>query len=219
MPAGAIVGSLDHPPTRLLRFPEFVGTDGAAPRFTGIPSAAASVDEHDRLGRYSLADAQPQTPVQTAAATTEEDQTMKVSEAMTRGAQIARPDETLQDVARRMAAEDIGFLPVGDDDRLVGTITDRDIVVRAVAQGRDGTALVRDAMTRDVKYCFEDDDMDHVMHNMADIQVRRLPVVDRDKRLVGVISLADGALKDDPETAGIAFTGVVMPGGSHATTG
>lgn len=143
---------------------------------------------------------------------------MKVSQAMTRGAQIAGPNETLQEVARRMAAEDIGFLPVGDDDRLVGTITDRDIVVRAVAQGRDGTALVRDAMTRDVKYCFEDDDMDHVMHNMAHIQVRRLPVVDRDKRLVGVVSLADGALKDDPEAAGLAFTGVVMPGGAHTTT-
>lgn len=143
---------------------------------------------------------------------------MKVSEAMTRGAQIARPNETLQEVARRMAAEDIGFLPVGDDDRLVGTITDRDIVVRAVAQGRDGTALVRDAMSREVKYCFADEDMDHVMHNMSDIQVRRLPVVDRDKRLVGVVSLADGALKDNPEAAGIAFTGVVMPGGAHTTT-
>lgn len=142
---------------------------------------------------------------------------MKVSEAMTRGARIARPDETLQEVARRMAAEDIGFLPVGDDDRLVGTITDRDIVVRAVAKGRDGSTLVRDAMTKDVKYCFDDEDMEHVVYNMGDIQVRRLPVVDRNKRLVGVVSLADGALKDDPGAVGTAFTGVVMPGGAHAT--
>jgi CBS domain-containing protein len=137
---------------------------------------------------------------------------------MTRGAHIARPNETVQDVARRMAAEDIGFLPVGDDDHLVGTITDRDIVVRAVAQGRDGMTLIRDVMTRDVKYCFEDEDVDHVVQNMGNIQVRRLPVVNRDKRLVGVVSLADGALKDNPETVGIAFTGVVMPGGLHAST-
>lgn len=136
---------------------------------------------------------------------------MKVSEAMTRGARIARPDETLQAVSRRMAEEDIGFLPVGDDDRLVGTITDRDIVIRAVAEGRDGGTLVRDVMTRDVKYCFEDEEMDRVIHNMGDNQIRRLPVVDRNKRLVGVVSLADGALKVSPETAGVALTDIVEP--------
>ena len=141
---------------------------------------------------------------------------MKVSEAMTRGAHIARPDETLQAVSRRMAEKDIGFLPVGDDDRLVGTITDRDIVVRALAEGRDGLALVRDVMTRDVKYCFEDEEMDHVIHNMGDNQIRRLPVVDRGKRLVGVVSLADGALKDNPETAGDALTEIVEPAGRAA---
>lgn len=140
---------------------------------------------------------------------------MKVSEAMTRGAQIARPDETLQQAARRMAKEDIGFLPVGDDDRLVGMITDRDITIRAVAEGRSCETPVRDIMTRDVKYCFEDEDMDDVVQNMGNIQVRRLPVVDRNKRLVGVVSLADGALKDSPETAGIALSGVVVPGAPH----
>jgi CBS domain-containing protein len=140
---------------------------------------------------------------------------MKVSEAMTRKLRIARPDETLQEVARRMAEEDVGFLPVGDNDRLVGTITDRDIVVRGVAEGRDGAALVRDAMTKDVKYCFDDEDMDHVVHNMGDLQVRRLPVVNRDKRLVGVVSLADGVLKDNPASVGVALTGVVQPGGAH----
>ncbi|MFC7396693.1 CBS domain-containing protein [Chelatococcus sp. GCM10030263] len=140
---------------------------------------------------------------------------MKVSEVMTRDVCLARPDETLQDIAKRMATEDIGFMPVGDDERLVGTITDRDIVMRAVAQGLDGSTLVRDAMTRDVKYCFDDEEMDHVIQNMGNIQVRRLPVVDRDKRLVGVVSLADGALKDDPEAVGIAMTGITEPGGSH----
>lgn len=138
---------------------------------------------------------------------------MKVSEAMTRGARIAHPEDTLQVVARRMAEEDIGFLPVGDEDRLLGTITDRDIVVRAVAEGRDGWTLVREVMTRDVKYCFEDEEMESVIQNMGDNQIRRLPVVDREKRLVGVVSLADGALKVDPETAGEALTEIVEPSG------
>jgi len=142
---------------------------------------------------------------------------MKVSEAMTRDVQIASPDERIQDIARRMADNDIGFMPVGDHDRLVGMITDRDIVVRCVAAGKDGDdARVRDAMTQDVKYCYEDEDMDHVVSNMGDIQVRRLPVVDRDKRLVGVVSLADAALAHDPEGVGIAMTGVVGPGGQHS---
>jgi len=140
---------------------------------------------------------------------------MKVSEVMTRDVCLARPDETLQQVADRMAAKDIGFMPVGDDERLLGTITDRDIVVRAVAKGLDGGTLVRDAMTRDVKYCYDDEEMDHVVQNMGNIQVRRLPVVDRNKRLVGVVSLADGALKDDPEAVGIALTGITEPGGAH----
>ncbi|GIK98295.1 MAG: inosine-5-monophosphate dehydrogenase [Alphaproteobacteria bacterium] len=141
---------------------------------------------------------------------------MKVSEAMTRDVQIASPDERIQDVAKRMAENDIGFMPVGDHDRLVGMITDRDIVVRCVAAGKDGDARVRDAMTQDVKYCYEDEDMDHVVSNMGDIQVRRLPVVSRDKRLVGVVSLADAALAHDPEGVGVAMTGVVDPGGQHS---
>lgn len=140
---------------------------------------------------------------------------MKVSDAMSRDVQIVSPEDTLESVAKLMAAHDLGFLPVGEQDRLVGTITDRDIVLRALAQGKGGSARVRDAMTRDVKYCYEDEDMTHVVQNMGDIQVRRLPVVNRDKRLVGVVSLADAASKDDPEAAGIALTGVVEPGGSH----
>ncbi|TJW88713.1 MAG: CBS domain-containing protein, partial [Mesorhizobium sp.] len=126
-------------------------------------------------------------------------------------------DESLQKIAKRMAVDDVGFLPVGENDRLVGTITDRDIVVRAVAEGKDGNATVREVMTKDVKYCFEDEDIEHVAQNMGDIQVRRLPVLNRDKRLVGVVSLADAALKEDPATAGIAMSGVVVPGGAHAT--
>jgi uncharacterized protein (DUF2267 family)/CBS domain-containing protein len=142
---------------------------------------------------------------------------MKVADVMTRDAHIASPDDSLRDVAKRMVAEDIGFLPVGENDRLVGTITDRDIVARAVAQGKDGQWRVRDAMTPDVKYCFENDDVEDAIQNMGDIQVRRLPVVDRNKRLVGVVSLADAAMKHDPSMVGIAMTGIVEPGGLHAS--
>jgi CBS domain-containing protein len=136
---------------------------------------------------------------------------------MTPKVHLASPGESLRKVAKRMAADGVGFLPVGENDRLVGTITDRDIVVRAVAEGKDGNATVADVMTRDVKYCFDDEEIEDVVQNMGDIQVRRLPVVDRDKRLVGVISLADAVLKDDPATVGVALTGVVEPGGTHAT--
>lgn len=141
---------------------------------------------------------------------------MKVSDVMSRGASLARPDDTLRAVAQRMADEDLGFLPVGDDERLHGMITDRDIVVRAVAQGRDPAATrVSEVMTADVRYCFADEDLDHVVQNMGNLQVRRLPVVDRDKKLVGVVSLADSARGHDTEAAGIALSGVTQQGGPH----
>ena len=146
------------------------------------------------------------------------DGSMKVADVMNRNVQLASPNDSLMEVAKRMAAKDIGFLPVGEDDRLVGTITDRDIVARAVAEGRDGQARVRDAMTRTVKYCFEDDSIDDVVQNMSYIQVRRLPVVNRNKRLVGIVSLADAAMKYDPAAVGAAMCGVVEPGGSHASS-
>ena len=85
---------------------------------------------------------------------------MQIREVMTSDVRLVDPATTLKDAAQMMREGDFGLLPIGENDRLVGTITDRDIVVRAVAQGRDGTALVRDAMTRDVKYCFADEDMD-----------------------------------------------------------
>jgi len=141
---------------------------------------------------------------------------MKISEVMNRSALIINANETLKKAAQIMASVDIGFLPVEDEDRLVGMITDRDIVTRCVAQGKDGTSRVRDAMTKDVKYCFDDDDIDDVMDNMADLQVRRLPVMSRDKRLVGVLSLADAARTYSPDAVGVAFSGVVSPGGSHS---
>jgi CBS domain-containing protein len=141
---------------------------------------------------------------------------MKVADAMTRDVRFVSPEDSLEAIAKIMAAEDLGFLPVGKNDRLVGMITDRDIVVRGLARGMGAEAHVRDAMTEDVKYCYDDAELADVLQNMADIQVRRLPVINRDKRLVGVVSLADAALKDDPRTVGIAMSSVVEPGGSHA---
>ena len=98
-----------------------------------------------------------------------------------------------------MSQTDVGVLPVSDGDRLVGMVTDRDIAIRAVAVGKGPDSTVGDVMTADVNYCFDDDDIEDVCENMADQQVRRLPVVDRDKRLVGIVSLADFATNGEGE--------------------
>ena len=116
---------------------------------------------------------------------------MNVSECMSRDVRVASPNETLRDVARTMVEIDAGVLPVGENDRLVGMITDRDIAVRGVADGMGPETKVSEVMSSEVKYCYEDDDVDTVLRNMSDIQVRRLPVVNREKRLVGIISIGD----------------------------
>ncbi|MPZ46433.1 MAG: CBS domain-containing protein [Betaproteobacteria bacterium] len=141
---------------------------------------------------------------------------MKVSEAMSTDVRIASPDQTICDAAKAMAALDAGSLPVGENDCLVGMITDRDIAVRAVAEHKGPDTPVRDVMTRDVKYCFEDEDLAKVASNMGDIRVRRLPVVSRDKRLVGIVSLGDIAMVEGRGAAGKAVTGVSRPGGAHS---
>jgi CBS domain-containing protein len=144
---------------------------------------------------------------------------MRVSEAMTRDVYVANPDETIQQAAIAMAGLDAGVLPVGDDDRLVGMITDRDIAIRAVAGGKGPDAKVRDVMTTDVKYCFDDQEIEDVTLNMGEIQVRRMPVVDRQKRLVGILSLGDVAVIDGDGVAGEALSLVSRPGGEHTQTG
>ena len=142
---------------------------------------------------------------------------MRVSEAMTANVQLASPDQTIQDAAKMMASIDAGVLPVGENDRLVGMITDRDIAVRAVAKGLGPKTKVRDVMSDGgVLYCFDDEDVDDVAHNMADIKVRRLPVLNREKRLVGIVSLGDIALTDGPDSAGDAICGISEPGGMHS---
>jgi CBS domain-containing protein len=136
---------------------------------------------------------------------------MQVQDLMTRDVTMTAPDETLQRAAKRMAQLDVGALPVGENDRLVGMITDRDIVVRGIADGKGPNAKVRDVMTPEVKYCFLDQEVEEISSNMADIQLRRLPVLDRDKRLVGILSLCDIAVSDDPEPAIEALSGISRP--------
>lgn len=144
---------------------------------------------------------------------------MRIEEIMTSRVCLIGPDQTVQEAAKMMAREDLGFLPVGNDEGLVGIITDRDITVRVIAEGRDGRARIGDVMSDDVRYCFADQSIEEVIGNMGDIQVRRLPVVSREKRLVGVVSLADAARKHDPESAGEALNDIAKPGGKHNQNG
>jgi CBS domain-containing protein len=144
---------------------------------------------------------------------------MKVSEAMTRDVRVASPEETVQKAAQTMADLDAGILPVGEEDHLIGMITDRDIAIRGIAKGKGPDAKVRDVMTAEVKYCFDDQEIEEVTRNMADIQVRRLPVLNRDKRLVGILSLGDIAISHDSKDAGEALQGISRHGGEHTQTG
>src|SRR5216684_5458967 len=140
---------------------------------------------------------------------------MKVSEIMTRDVFLASPGQKLRDVAAEMEKHDIGVLPVGDNDRLVGMITDRDIAVRGISHGLGPEAPVRDVMSTEVKYCFEDDDIDDLAQNMASEQIRRLPVLNDEKRLVGIITLGDLATSRDGRATGVALSGISQHGGHH----
>ena len=140
---------------------------------------------------------------------------MLVSEAMTREVRVANPTQTIRDVAKIMAEIDAGAVPVGENDRLVGMITDRDIAIRAVAEGKGPDTPVRDIMSQDIKYCYDDEDLEHVAENMGELQVRRLPVVNRDKRLVGIVALGDVARHEDHHTTGETTAEVSKPGGKH----
>lgn len=130
---------------------------------------------------------------------------MNVSDVMTRHPLAVTPKQSLREVAAIMKRLDTGFVLVGEEDRLVGTITDRDIVVKGLAAGIDAYGTVDEAMTRDVLYCYADEEVATVARNMGEQQVRRLPVLDRDKRLVGVVSLGDLSSSGDPSAAGVAL--------------
>jgi CBS domain-containing protein len=121
---------------------------------------------------------------------------MKLKDIMTETVEVVAPDTSLYEAARRMRDLDVGALPVCDGDRLVGMLTDRDLTVRAVAEGRDPKSEpVRKSMTPEIAYCFEDQTAAEAEEIMAEKQIRRLPVLNRDKRLVGIVSLGDLATR------------------------
>jgi CBS domain-containing protein len=129
-----------------------------------------------------------------------EDFIMKIRDMLTKDPQVIRPDAMICEAARMMKQHDIGMLPVCDGERLVGSITDRDLTVRAVADACDPLSTrVRDIMTPNVFWCYDDQDIQEAAQLMEEKQIRRLPIVNRDKRLVGIISLGDLALRTQNE--------------------
>lgn len=140
---------------------------------------------------------------------------MNVRDCMSPQVRITSPQDTIQDAARLMKEADTGAIPVGENDRLVGMITDRDIAVRAIADGHSFETPVGDVMTHEIEYVFEDEDLRQASDKMGKLKVRRLPVLNRDKRLVGIISLGDMSKSDDASHGAAALSGVSKPGGPH----
>jgi CBS domain-containing protein len=138
---------------------------------------------------------------------------MWIRDIMTRNVECVWPDDTLQEAALRMKELDVGPMPVCDYDRVVGMLTDRDITVRAVAEGRDPRSTrVRDVMTRNVVSCSEDDAVEEAARLMQERQIRRLLVLDRDKRLIGIVSLGDLAAEaEDPYRMAEVLQDVSVP--------
>lgn len=136
---------------------------------------------------------------------------MKIQEVMTRDVQVARPDESIQSVARRMSEGDFGFMPVCDGMKIEGTVTDRDLTVRALAEGKSFETPVAAVMSRDVQWCRADEDAKDVLKLMGDRQIRRLPIVDDDNRLVGVVALGDLTGKVRDKHTGDALEDISKP--------
>lgn len=136
---------------------------------------------------------------------------MQVHEIMSAGARVIDPNTNIAEAARTMRADNIGALPVGENDRLIGMVTDRDIAMRAVAEERPSkNTAVRAVMSERVYYCFEDDDIEQAARTMAEHQVHRLPVLNREKRLVGMLALADLA-RSDGDAMKTALVGISEP--------
>jgi CBS domain-containing protein len=136
---------------------------------------------------------------------------MKIRDVMSKDVQVARPDDTIQNVAGRMASGDFGFIPVADGDQLIGAVTDRDIVVRGVAVGAGPDTPVLEVLSRDALVVRADDDLKVALDLMSSRQIRRLPVVDKDGRLVGVISLGDLSTRVKERYAGEALEEISRP--------
>jgi len=120
---------------------------------------------------------------------------MLVKQCMIRDVQLATPETTIKEAAQKMRDGDFGALPVGENDRLIGMVTDRDIVIRAIADGKDPSSTpVKECMTKQVLYCYEDQTLEEVAENLGNNQIRRVPVLSREKRLVGILALGDIAI-------------------------
>jgi CBS domain-containing protein len=119
----------------------------------------------------------------------------QLKDLMSRDVKVISPDMTIEDAAKEMRDGDFGMMPVGENDRMIGTLSDRDIAIRAVAEGLDSATKVRDVMSDGVAWAYEDDSVEHAAKIMSERQVRRLPVVDRNKRLVGIVALGDFAVE------------------------
>lgn len=136
---------------------------------------------------------------------------MKIKDLMSRDVHAARPEDTLQEVASRMADGDFGFVPVIEGDRLIGTLTDRDIAVRAVAKGAGPDSPVSEFLSRDAVTVLDSDDLKIALDLMSRARIRRLPVVDKNTRLVGVVSLGDLSVKVKERYAGEALESISQP--------
>ncbi|WP_448205840.1 CBS domain-containing protein [Azospirillum sp. sgz302134] len=141
----------------------------------------------------------------------------RIGEVMTREVRKVRPDATVQEAAQLMSRENTGVLPVADNGRVLGVITDRDIAIRLVGGAKDpAKTRVRDIMSDEVEYCYEDEEIEHVAELMAEQQLRRLPVMDRRQHLVGIVSIGDLAERQSPETAGQTLAGIARDTGQHS---
>ena len=136
----------------------------------------------------------------------------QLKDVMRRDVKVIGPDATLAQAAALMRDENFGMLPVGEEDRMIGTLTDRDITVRAVAEGLSGETAVREVMSAEVVWCFEDETVEDGAVQMSKAQVRRLPIVNREKRLVGIVSLGDFAVEaDDIQATTEALVAISRP--------
>lgn len=144
---------------------------------------------------------------------------MKVTEFMSQDVETISPDRPIREAAQFMLRADAGAMPVSDGEKLIGMVTDRDIAVRGVAEGLGPDTPVRDVMTEDLIFCFDDDEVEEVAMKMSDAQVRRMPVLSRDgENLVGIVSLGDISRSDQSEAASVALDGITDPGGEHNQT-
>jgi CBS domain-containing protein len=140
---------------------------------------------------------------------------MKISEVMTTNVETVTPEQTAQEAAGFMLRANAGSIPVCDGDRVIGMITDRDIAVRGIGEGRGPDTPVSELMSADIICARQDDDTSDVAERMSSEQVRRLPVVDENNRLVGIVSLGDLSREGPEQAAAMALEGVTQPGGEH----